>query len=130
MCNILPLVPQVVLANNVIVFMPPLNLSLLVTFRQTASWFRLIFCRSLFHDTCLPLLRSITGIELTDTIDMTCSKYEYTGLFAKVCGMGLYRVMEICKGLANFFILFTRFTILNSNLVLNAFQNFRYVVHV
>ena len=33
----------------------------------------------MFHDTCLPWLRSITGIELTNTIDMTCSKYEYTG---------------------------------------------------
>ena len=27
---------------------------------------------------CLPWLRAVTGIHLTDTIDMTCSKYGYT----------------------------------------------------
>ena len=48
--------------------------------------------RSLFHDTCLPLLRSITGIELTDTIDMTCSKYEYTGWFVKTGALVLQKL--------------------------------------
>lgn len=28
----------------------------------------------------LPWLRELTGIKLSDTIDMTCSKYEYTGV--------------------------------------------------
>ena len=27
----------------------------------------------------LPWLRELTGIELTDNVDATCSKYEYTG---------------------------------------------------
>ena len=33
----------------------------------------------MFHTQCLPWLTAITGIDLTDVIDMTCSKYEYTG---------------------------------------------------
>lgn len=36
-------------------------------------------CRNILHRECLPLVRAATGIELTDTIDMTCSKYQYTG---------------------------------------------------
>lgn len=28
----------------------------------------------------LPWLRELTGIELSECIDMTCSKYEYAGM--------------------------------------------------
>ena len=35
--------------------------------------------RSMFRDELLPWLRHVTGLQLTDTIDMTCSKYNYTG---------------------------------------------------
>ena len=36
--------------------------------------------RHLLEEEMLPWLRDLTGIALTDNIDMTCSKYEYTGL--------------------------------------------------
>ena len=35
----------------------------------------------MFHDECLPWLKKVTGLELTDKIDMTCSKYGYTGIY-------------------------------------------------
>ncbi|XP_064387306.1 prolyl 3-hydroxylase OGFOD1-like [Halichondria panicea] len=34
--------------------------------------------RCLLREQCLPWLRQVTGLQLTDTIDITCSKYEYT----------------------------------------------------
>ncbi len=36
------------------------------------------------------MLRSVTGIALTNTIDMTCSKYQYTG------EASLMHVCEVC----------------------------------
>ena len=39
----------------------------------------LMVYRSMFRDELLPWLRHVTGLQLTDTIDMTCSKYNYTG---------------------------------------------------
>ena len=32
----------------------------------------------------LPWLRDLTGIQLSETIDMTCSKYEYTGKYTYI----------------------------------------------
>ena len=60
--------------------------------------------RTMFLDTCLPWLRSITGIELTDTIDMTCSKYEYTGkpltALSSRCGEHCCRDHHRCAALS------------------------------
>ncbi len=36
--------------------------------------------RCLLREQCLPWLRRVTGLQLTDTIDITCSKYDYTGI--------------------------------------------------
>ena len=38
-----------------------------------------IMCRDVLSQECLPWLRQVTGIELNSHIDITCSKYEFTG---------------------------------------------------
>lgn len=35
--------------------------------------------RELLIEEMLPWLRELTGIDLTEGVDSTCSKYEYTG---------------------------------------------------
>ena len=35
--------------------------------------------RDELKESCLPLIKEVTGIPLNDTIDLTCSKYDYTG---------------------------------------------------
>lgn len=41
----------------------------------------LYYYRGLLQNECLPWLREVTGLELNDHIDITCSKYEFTGSY-------------------------------------------------
>lgn len=65
-------------------------LNIYVMLCYLASWLVLVACvmnmyvhlrRTFLHDCCLPFLRSVSGIELTDTIDMTCSRYDHSRMF-------------------------------------------------
>ena len=36
-------------------------------------------CRKLLYEEFLDWVKDVTGVALTDTVDMTCSRYDYTG---------------------------------------------------
>ena len=38
-----------------------------------------VLCRDVLREQVLPWLGQVTGIQLTTQIDITCSKYEFTG---------------------------------------------------